>query len=343
MDVLKGAVVGCGMISAFHLKAWQRIPEASIVALCSRNPENARRRLPLAPNARLYTDYAAMLRNEALDFVDILTPPVVHRQYCLAAKDRGVHVICQKPICDTLSDAERLVDAFDGYPGLFAVHENHRYRPWFQEVLKRAEQGFFGRPRFIRFEQHNPSEPDVPYKLEMKQGVFLEHGTHLVDMMRALLGDPAGTYARMHHVSRKMAGESLAHVCYEYADTTAVIDVAWKTGGVQQAGFVLEGEQGEAFFQGSMVRGGQSRFRLLRGKQAALDEPRNATADYEDSFYLFQRDCVDAIVSGNTADIVQTGRENLRTLVCTVAAYESADRQRVVAIGPDRATGKGFI
>lgn len=332
MKILKGAVVGCGMISEFHLKAWQRIPEASIVALCSRNPENARMRQPLAPAATVYTDYAAMLRDEPLDFVDILTPPFVHKAYCLAAKDCGLHVICQKPICDRLSDAARLVEAFKDYPGLFAIHENHRYRPWFQKVLARVGQGFFGRPRFIRFEQHNPAEPDIPFKLKMKQAVFLEHGTHLVDMMRALLGEPSRTYARMHHVSPKLAGESLAHVCFEYEGATAVIDVAWKPGGVQQAGFVLEADAGEAFFQGSMVRGGQSRLRLLKGKQAVVDETRDAAADYEDSFYLFQRDCVDAMLSGNTADIIQTGRENLRTLACTFAAYDSAGQHRIVGI-----------
>lgn len=332
MKTLKGAVVGCGMISEFHLKAWQRIPEAAIVALCSRNLENARRRLSLASEATIYTDYADMLRKQSLDFVDILTPPFVHKPYCLAARDQGLHVICQKPICDTLSDARRLVDAFKDYPGLFAIHENHRYRPWFQEVLKRARQGFFGQPHFIRFEQHNPSEPDVPFKLKMKQGIFLEHGTHLVDMMRALLGEPLRTYARMHHVGRKLAGESLAHVSYNYSQTTAVIDVAWKPGGVQQAGFILEGDRGEAYFEGSMVRGGQSRFRLLQGKKVLVDVFRNAAMDYEDSFYLFQRECTDAMLSDEPDRITQTGSENLRTLICTFAAYEAAANDRLVDI-----------
>ena len=332
MKTLKGAVVGCGMISEFHLKAWQRIPEVAIVALCSRNPDNARRRLPLAPDAAIYKDYADMLREQSLDFVDILTPPFVHKPHCLAAKDKGLHVICQKPICDTLSDARSLVDAFKDYSGLFAIHENHRYRPWFQEVLKRACEGFFGRPHFVRFEQHNPTEPDESFKLEMKQGVFLEHGTHLVDMMRALLGEPLCTYARMHHVSPKLVGESLAHVNYNYSEATAVIDVAWKPGGVQQAGFVLVGDQGEAYFEGSMVRGGQSRFRLLQGDKILLDISRNAAMDYEESFYLFQRECTDAILSGEPDRITQTGPENFRTLICTFAAYEAAANNRLVDI-----------
>ena len=61
MKTLKGAVVGCGMIFEFHLKAWQRILEAAIVALCNRNSENAPRSLPLAPEANIYTDNANML------------------------------------------------------------------------------------------------------------------------------------------------------------------------------------------------------------------------------------------------------------------------------------------
>ena len=52
-------------------------------------------------------------------------------------------------------------------------------------------------------------------------------------MMRALLGEPLRVYARMHHVSRKIRGESLAHACYEYKGATAVIDVTAESYGTR--------------------------------------------------------------------------------------------------------------
>lgn len=331
MAKLKGGLVGCGMISEFHLKGWARIPDVEITALCSRNPANAEERLHLSPGAEIFTDYGKMLETGGLDFVDILTPPFVHKQYCLQAMEAGVHVICQKPITDNLEAGRELVAAFGNYPKLFAIHENHRYRPWFRTVMEKAAEGLFGAIRFCRWEQHNPTEPGVAYKLEVEKGVFLEHGTHLVDMMRALMGEPESVFARMHRVSEKIAGESLTHATYAYENATAAIDVAWKPEGVQQASFLLEGEKGEAYFQGSMVRGGPSRLRLMEGKEVILDEQRDSAADYEESFYLFQLECAEAMLSGDTASIIQTGAENLSTLLATFKAYESAEYGRAVS------------
>jgi D-apiose dehydrogenase len=329
MEKLKGALIGCGMISEYHLKAWNRIPEAEITVLVSRNIENAKKRQQeFVPNARLYQDFETALKNEPLDFVDILTPPAIHKENCLLAKGYGVHIICQKPIAETLEDAGELVAAMEDYPKLFAIHENHRYRPWFQEIQEKLKIGFFGKPRFIHVIQHNPSEPDVTYKLQMEKGVLLEHGTHLVDMVYALLGKPHGVYARLQHVSPKIRGESLAHVAFDYPGTTVVIDVAWKPGGVQQAGFLLEGEDGEAHFEGSMVKGGSSRLRLTKGKQIVKEESRNSTQDYEESFYLFERECVDAILKGRPGSIIQTGKYNLGSLEATFAAYDAALKSR---------------
>ncbi|RPI02781.1 MAG: gfo/Idh/MocA family oxidoreductase, partial [Zetaproteobacteria bacterium] len=76
MAVLRGGVFGCGMISEFHLRGWQRIPEVEIVALGNRTISRAEaRRDQYAPEARLYGDLGAMLRAERLDFVDILSVP----------------------------------------------------------------------------------------------------------------------------------------------------------------------------------------------------------------------------------------------------------------------------
>ena len=320
------------MISEYHLKGWQRIEDAEISVLVSRNIDNAKSKLEFAPKAKIYTDYIEALDNEELDFVDILTPPHVHRWYCEEAKKRNLHVICQKPIADSIEDAREMVREFDGYEKLFAIHENHRYRPWFQEIKKMLDEGFFGTPHFVHIQQLNPSEPGVAYKLEMDPGVLLEHGTHLVDMAHALFGSPERTYARIHHISKKINGESLAHVVFEYPETTVTIDVGWKPGGVQQASFLLSGDEGEAYYQGSMVRGAESRFRLTKGKDIVFDNDRNPVSDYEESFYLFEKECTEKMIDGKVQNITQSGAENLKSLESTFASYQSANEKTIVTI-----------
>ncbi len=326
---LRGALIGCGMVSQFHLKGWQRIPEVEIVALADRdrNRSEARRR-EFVPAARIYTDSTALFANEHLDFVDILTPPASHKEHCLLAKAARLHIICQKPLCDEFDDARALVAAMGDHPKLFAVHENHRYRPWFQRILAMHWEGFFGTPRVVRFVQHDPSEPAEVYKLRARRGVLMEYGTHLVDMMRALLGEPARVYAVTRFLNPRVQGESWALAVYDYAETTVTIDIAWKPAGLPRGSLVIEGDKGAALYEGTMTRGASARFRLMKGNEVARDESHSPDDDFAESFYLFQRDCVDAMLSGRA--VTQTGVENLKTLLLTFAAYRASDEGRVL-------------
>lgn len=322
MATLRGGLVGCGMISEYHLRGWRRIPGVEIVALWNRTREKAEaRRVGFAPQARVYGDLAAMLQAERLDFVDILTPPASHLEHCRLALDAGLHVICQKPLCDTLRDARDLAARAAGHPKLFAVHENHRYRPWFREMVKRARDGFFGEVRLARFEQHDASEPPEAYKLQSERGILLEYGTHVVDMIRALLGEPGRVWATTSRVNPRVRGESLAFAVFEYPRATAVLDIAWTPSGPARGGVALVGDGGEACYEGTMTRGESSRFRLIQGGAAVQDETRRPTDDYAESFYRFERECAEAMRSGHPVE--QTAAENLRTLEWTFAAYEA--------------------
>jgi predicted dehydrogenase len=331
MNKLRGAIFGCGMISEFHLRGWHRIPEVEIVALGNRTKDRAEaRRAQFASEARVYDDLGALLEAERLDFIDILTPPALHREHCLQAKQAGLHVICQKPLCDDLNAARELVEEMRGHPQLFAVHENHRYRPWFQRILRLSAEGFFGQAQFVRLEHLNGTAPSEAYKLTSGAGVLLEYGTHLVDMMIALLGEPQRVYARTHHLNPEVAGESLVHAVYEYERATAVIEAGWKRAGLLQASALVQGDEGEAYYEGTMTRGEVARFRLVRHGEVILDEARSPYDDYAESFYLFQRECADAMLNGGA--VTQTGAANLRTLASTFAAYEAATAGKVIEV-----------
>ena len=323
---LRGAIVGCGMISEFHLRGWQRIPEVEIVALVDLLGDRAaERRARFAPGARLHESMDDLFDEHgpgALDFVDILTPPWLHREHCLRAARAGVHIICQKPLCDRLEDARSLVDALRDYPRLFLVHENHPYRPWFRDILERHRDGFFGRPRFLHLIQHDAHEPPERFKSEAERGVLLEYGVHLVDMVRALLGDPRRVSAQRQHINPRVRGESLAHVVFEYPEAIAVIDVSWKAHGLQQGGVLFIGDAGEAWFEGRMTRGEASRYRVTSENTVVLDEQRSPTEDYIEAFYLLEREFADAML-GRAAP-AQLGVKNLRTLEATFFAYQAA-------------------
>lgn len=331
MKRLRGAIIGCGYIAAYHLRGWQRIPEVEIVALADPTRAAAEeRRARFAPHAKIHDSMESLLSAERIDFVDILSPPTVHAEQCLRAKAAGLHIICQKPLCDQLEEARSLVTAFADYPKLFCVHENHVYRPWFRRLVALHRNGAFGTIKWVRLEQNDSALPNQRLNLEASCGVLLQYGVHLVDMVRVLLGSPKRVSARLHRTSTKLAGENLAHVAFEYPETTAVIDIAWKDGGFSQGSALVLGDEGEAFYEGPMTRGGATRFRVARGGTTTLDEPRSAIDDYVESFYFFERDFVDAVLNGKP--VPQPASENLRTLAMTFAAYAAAEQGSAIAI-----------
>ncbi|HEY0709965.1 MAG TPA: Gfo/Idh/MocA family oxidoreductase, partial [Polyangia bacterium] len=154
------------------------------------------------------------------------------------------------------------------------------------------------------------------------RGVVLEYGTHLVDMVRVLLGEPSTVEARFHAVNPRVRAESLAHVVFGYPAATATLDAAWKAGGVQQGSFLLVGDRGEAFYEGRLTRGERARFRLTQGTEVVLDEARSPTDDYAEAFHALQREVTDAMLNGCRSE--SAAADNLNTLAATFACYESA-------------------
>jgi predicted dehydrogenase len=318
MSRLRVGLIGCGMISEFHLRGWTRIPEVEVAGLCDLSGAVAEaRRAAFAPAAAVYTDPERLLREERLDVVDILTPPWLHAPHVRMACAAGAHVVCQKPLCPTLEEARALVAQTRGYRRAFAVHENHRHRA-----------GAFGTARYLRLEQHDPGAPPERFKRDAENGVLLEYGTHLVDMVRALLGEPRRVYARTHRPNADVRGDSLAHAAFEYDGATAVVEISWKAGGLGQGGALFLGDRGEAVYEGRMTRGGEARFRVVQGADVVVDETRASTDDYVESFYRFERAFVDAVLTDRP--FAQTAEENLRTLAATFAAYRAAAEGRVV-------------
>ena len=330
---LRGAVFGCGMISEFHLRGWQRIPEVEIVALGNRTKSRAEnRREEFVPSARIYDDLSDLLRNEDLDFLDVLTPPDMHKEHCLKALDSGLNVICQKPIAPNVEDARKMIDAAGRVDRTLSIHENHRYRPWFREILKRAKTGFFGSLCYARFEQFDPKEPSEAYKVNSERGILLEYGTHLVDMIHALFGIPTSVMATGHKLNPRVHGESFVHLMLTYSGATACVDIGWKPTGLPQGTVLVVGDQGEAIYEGTMTRAQSSRFRLIENGRVIVNESRSPQHDYVESFYSFQRDVVDAWQ--RQSSIPQPAGDNLAVLETTLAAYEAIDNNRPTMLRP---------
>ncbi len=141
---LKGVGLGAGYFAPFQYEAWTRIPEAQIAAIYNRTEDRAQRILRDYGVPRYYGDWREMIDKEQPDFVDIITPPETHEEMCRYAAERGVHIICQKPLAPTYAESRRIVEFAASAGVRFMVHENWRWQPWYRAIKRLQRDGTIG-------------------------------------------------------------------------------------------------------------------------------------------------------------------------------------------------------
>src|SRR5881396_3841010 len=104
--MLNGAIIGLGNIAVRgHVPAYLTDEavrsKLRIVAVMDVVPQSREKANEHLPGTKFYSDIHSLLDNEKLDFVDICTPPHTHAQYIQACAEKGIHVICEKPLTET--------------------------------------------------------------------------------------------------------------------------------------------------------------------------------------------------------------------------------------------------
>lgn len=129
--MLKVAVVGVGGISGAHIPVWEEMEDAELIALCDIRPEQMEK----YENIKHYTDFEEMLNNEEIDILDICLPTFLHADYAVKAMERGINVICEKPISLNEEDIDRVYSTAEKYNVKFMVAQVLRFWPEY-ELLK---------------------------------------------------------------------------------------------------------------------------------------------------------------------------------------------------------------
>ena len=201
---IRVALVGAGFFARFHLDAWRRMEGARLVAVCDRDPETHGHVSDAGEPVEIYEDFHTMLDAESLDVVDIATPPETHLSLVEAVADRGLSIICQKPLAPTLDDALRVVETCERAGVVLAVHENIRWAPWHREIAQLIGAGTLGKLHRIgmRLRPGDGQGAEAyltrqPYFQRMPRFLVHETAIHWIDTFRFLMGEITGVFARL--------------------------------------------------------------------------------------------------------------------------------------------------
>jgi D-apiose dehydrogenase len=338
---LKGSLIGCGYVSQFHLEAWSRISEASLVALCDMDPQKLESAGQRYPGARCYGDAAEMFeKEEDLEFVEICTPPDSHRELVELAARRGLHVLCQKPAALVRSDFRAMIDACVTTGVRLMIHENWRFRPWYRAMRAEIDAGAIGRPIRLRIAHREPRalRPDgfalQPYQATMPRLILMDMGCHLIDTARYLIGEIQTVSATTARFGRQNRGEDVAILSVYFAGgSLGFFDLSWCS--------VTDQARPEWALNETVAEGSGGIVRLLTDGSLELVSPTgkrerrtvSLPPDHEvyvDGYVATQRHFLEGLKTG--AEHETRASDNLKTMDVIWAAYRSAEEGRTLTV-----------
>lgn len=139
--MLKVALVGVGGISGAHIPAWESMDDAELVAICDIRPE----RMENYPDKRHYTDFDEMLEKEDVDILDICLPTFLHADFAVKAMEKGINVICEKPISLKREDVQRVYSTAKNNNVCFMIAQVLRFWPEYEVVKSIYDSGKYGK------------------------------------------------------------------------------------------------------------------------------------------------------------------------------------------------------
>ena len=324
---LRIGLAGAGMISLYHLRAWQEVEGADVVAVCDVDREKAAQRAREFDIDAVYTDVEQMLAECALDAIDIAASVDAHAPLTRAAAARGAHVICQKPLTRTVAEARALIDEV-GDTVRFMVHENYRFRPHYMTVREWIGEGRIGEPRHAQMNVRcsglvsmNGETPWLvnrqPYLTTFDRNIVFETMIHHLDVMRLLFGPLEVRSAYLGWLNGNMKGEDTASIVLEGRNGfIAVADGCLVAPGYPP----LPADRFEVIgSEGTLIMDYDRIFLVGREKDAVQVD---LVGRYQECFSHATRQFVHGI---RTGDAFETDRlDNLQTLELMEACYEAA-------------------
>ncbi|MCS7001476.1 MAG: Gfo/Idh/MocA family oxidoreductase [Dehalococcoidia bacterium] len=239
---LRVGIIGSGLfVHKAHLPQFLAMPDKfAVVAVCSRTRANAERladRFPRRPV--VVTDHRDLLARNDLDVVDICAPIALNAVFSRDALEAGKHVVCEKPIADTVAAAEALIALAQSRGRRYLVLENFRFHERYHAMRAAIDAGQIGRPHLYEAHQVWPVTPDSPYGAtdwrrngDHRGGWFLDSAVHGIAGLRVVAHAPAvaaqamarairpstlGRQPDTYLVNLTLADGALAHVLYSAA------------------------------------------------------------------------------------------------------------------------------
>jgi len=190
------ALFGCGGVSAGHFSAYVANPKARLVAAVDVRPELAEAAAKKWGAEHWYTSTAEALANPEVQIADLCLPHHLHAPVAIEVANAGKHVFVEKPIANTLDEADAMIAACRENNVLLMVDQTKRYQNRHRTLKELLDAGYVGDPILVR----GAYLQDITYAWQhmdaarlkgywKHDGVISGIGIHALDLLRWLIGE----------------------------------------------------------------------------------------------------------------------------------------------------------
>lgn len=185
--MFKAGIIGCGRIGSqfddnprkktisSHAGAYTITGETELVAACDLDEEKLQKCGQKWTIPSLYKDYKEMLRGEKLDIVSICTPNSTHLDIVKEAIKTGIKaILCEKPIADSLKNADEMIRLCQDKKKIFLVNHQRRFDKFHRQMNNLIQSGYFGKIQQVNF---------------CYTSGIANTGSHLFDLLHFFFGD----------------------------------------------------------------------------------------------------------------------------------------------------------
>lgn len=252
---VKVGIIGSQFEADIHAASIQTIPDAAeVVAVASPTPGHAAELARRYGIPRVFLDYREMLKERDIEMVTITAPNDLHARMTLDIARAGKHVVCEKPLCMNLEEAEEMIETCRRQGVLLLYAEELFFTPKYRKAKEMADQGAFGKVYLVK-QSEKHFGPHSPWFWDVERsggGVFMDMGCHGIAFCYWFLDRPQirsvycqmGTYVH----ADKTVGEDDSIAILEFENgAVGLVENSWARRGGMDDRVEVYGEGGVSY------------------------------------------------------------------------------------------------
>jgi myo-inositol 2-dehydrogenase/D-chiro-inositol 1-dehydrogenase len=330
------ALLGSGFIAEIHADCYRRfVRDAKVEAVVGRNEQKTKAFAERFGIPRWFTDYRQALALKEVQLADVCMPNSLHAQLTIDAAAAGKHVLCEKPLCMNLEEADRMIEACRHAKVHLMYAEELCFTPKYVRAKQLVDEGGLGKVYLVKqSEKHFGPHADWFWDVSQSGGgVMFDMGCHAFEFFRWILGKPKaksvyshmGTY--VHADLTKGDDNSIAIVEFE-GGAVGMAEESWaKRGGMDDRAEIY-GSEGVTY--ADLLHGNALETYSESGYGYAVEKAPDTKGwtftIYEEAWnYGFPQELehfVGCVKTGTRP--LETGEDGRAVLEIIMAAYESA-------------------